>query len=516
MVLVARDATARKQAEDALRQSEEKFAQAFLISPYAITLTRAADGQFIDVNAAFTAITGFTREEALADSSIGLGLWTNPEDRQQVVDDLRQGKPITGREYTFRAKSGRHVPCLFSAQTLQLGGETCILSSINDITDRKQAEEALRESEQRHRDYLAHSPYGIFVSDEAGRLLQVNPAACRITGYSEKELLTMTVPDLHGQEGRKEAARHFQTVVREGKATGELKFRPKSGESRWWLVSAVKISATRFLGFCNDITDRKRAEDRLRASEEQFRDISTNIPGVIYQLQTSRTGALEVTYMSAACEALFEQPLAGLGFSALLFDRMHTGDRALFQHALAKAAKNMERWNLEFRILPAPDRVKWLRGSANPRKLPNGAVVWSGVLLDITELKLAEELLRNREAFQNLLMDTIPSPVFYKDRQGRYLGFNKAFEAFYGKSKDQLVGKSVFDIAPPELAKIYHEQDAALFEQPGTQIYEAPMQDAAGNLRDVVFHTASIVAAQGEVTGLIGIILDITARSNSR
>jgi PAS domain S-box-containing protein len=315
--------------------------------------------------------------------------------------------------------------------------------------------------------------------------------------------------------GRKEAARHFQTVLREGKATRELMFRPKSGEPRWWLVSAVKISDNRFLGFCNDITDRKRAEERLRASEEQFRDISTNIPGVIYQLQTGRTGALEVTYMSAAAEALFEHSLAGLDFSALLFDRMHAGDRALFQHSLAKAAKNMERWNLEFRIHPAPDRIKWLRGSANPRKPPNGGVIWSGVLLDITELKLAEQSLRERETFQNLLMDTIPSPVFYKDRQGRYLGFNKAFEAFYGKPKDQLIGKSVFDIAPPDLAKIYHEKDAILFEEPGTQIYEAPMQDANGTPHDVVFHKASIVDAQGTVTGLVGILLDITERKRT-
>ena len=509
------DITDRKRAEEAMRQSEEKFAQAFRISPYAITLTRADDGRFIDVNAAFTAITGFSREEALADSSVGLGLWARLEDRQQVIDDLRKGISVNGREYAFRAKSGRRIICLFSAQILHLDGESCILSSINDISDRKQAEEALLESERRHRDYLAHSPYGIFVADEKGRFVQVNPAACRITGFSEKDLLSISISDLHGENGREAAARHFQAVLREGKAVGELKFRTKSGEYRWGLVSAVKISDHRFLGFFNDVTDRKQAEEKLRTSAERFQDIAANIPGVVFQLQTGRTGSLEVPYMSSGCEALFGRPLRNLDFTGLLFEHMHLGDRALFLHSVDSAARKLEPWSLEFRILVPEGPAKRLRGSANPRQTPQGGVLWNGVLLDITGLKQAEQSLREREAFQALLMDTIPSPVFYKDRQGRYLGFNKAFETLYGKTKEQLVGKSVFDIAPPELAAIYHAKDLELLERPGTQVYETPMRDAGGGLHDVVFHKASIVDAQGAVAGLIGILLDVTERKRA-
>ena len=515
MMLVARDVTERKRAEEAMRQSEEKFAQAFRISPYAITLTRADDGRFVDVNAAFSAITGFSREEALAHSSIGLGLWARPEDRQQVIDDLRQGLPVTGREYAFRAKSGRQIICLFSAQILRVGDDNCILSSLNDISGRKQAGDALRESELRHRDYLAHSPYGIFVADEKGRFVQVNPAACRITGYSEKELLSQSVPDLHGEDGREDAVRHFQAVLRDGKAVGELQFRTKSGEIRWWLVSAVRISDARFLGFCNDVTDRKQAEEQLRTSAERFQDIAANIPGVVFQLQTGRTGSLEVPYMSSGCEVLFGRPLRNLDFTGLLFDQMHLGDRALFLHSVDSAARKLEPWSLEFRIQSPGGSAKWLRGSANPRQTPQGGVLWNGVLLDITGLKQAEQSLREREAFQALLMDTIPTPVFYKDRQGRYLGFNKAFEALYGKTKEQLIGKTAFDVAPPELAAIYHEKDLELIQRPGTQIYEAPLRDAEGGLHSVVFHKASIVDAHGSVAGLIGVLLDVTERKRA-
>jgi PAS domain S-box-containing protein len=140
-----REIAERMESEKELRLSEEKFSKAFQTSPYAITITRAADGRFIDVNDTFHTMTGFTREEVFATSSIGLKLWVNEEDRQRVVADLRAGLPVVGREYLFRTKTGGVINGLFSAQIIQLTHGPCILSSINDITERKRAEERLRE-----------------------------------------------------------------------------------------------------------------------------------------------------------------------------------------------------------------------------------------------------------------------------------------------------------------------------------------------------------------------------------
>ena len=113
------------------------------------------------------------------------------------------------------------------------------------------------------------------------------------------------------------------------------------------------------------------------------------------------------------------------------------------------------------------------------------------------------------------MLVTIPVPVFFKNRQGQYLGINKAFEVFFGKSKDQLIGKTVFDVNPPELAKVYHAEDAKLFEKQGVQIYDSQVQDAQGVKHDVVFHKASTTDAQGRITGLIGVVHDITERKQA-
>ncbi|MFA5112845.1 MAG: PAS domain S-box protein [Candidatus Margulisiibacteriota bacterium] len=145
-VTASKQVAERKRLHEELCQSEDKFSKAFQTSPYAITITRAADGQFIDVNDAFISITGFSREEALAGSSVGLKLWANEAERQRVVAELSAGRAVVGREYQFRTKSGRVITGLFSAQTIQLSQGAGILSSIDDITKRKEAENALAET----------------------------------------------------------------------------------------------------------------------------------------------------------------------------------------------------------------------------------------------------------------------------------------------------------------------------------------------------------------------------------
>jgi diguanylate cyclase (GGDEF)-like protein/PAS domain S-box-containing protein len=127
-----------------------------------------------------------------------------------------------------------------------------------------------------------------------------------------------------------------------------------------------------------------------------------------------------------------------------------------------------------------------------------------------TELALRESVV-----FQNSLLDAIPIPVFYKDRDGRYLGFNRAYETFFGATKDQLIGKTVFDISPQELAEIYQAKDTELIENGGVQQYEAQVKNKHGELREVIFYKAVFADSRENVGGLIGAILDITERNQA-
>ncbi|MBN1167798.1 MAG: PAS domain S-box protein, partial [Methanospirillaceae archaeon] len=128
----------------------------------------------------------------------------------------------------------------------------------------------------------------------------------------------------------------------------------------------------------------------------------------------------------------------------------------------------------------------------------------------ITERQNAVDALNQQLYFLQLLIDTIPNPVFFKDPQGQYTGCNRAFEEFLGLSKYQIIGKSVMQVAPADLADTYDTKDRELFTHPGTQTYEAQVQYADGSLHDVIFYKATFSELQGEVQGLVGVILDIT------
>uniref|UniRef100_A0A7C5ENC8 histidine kinase n=1 Tax=Desulfobacca acetoxidans TaxID=60893 RepID=A0A7C5ENC8_9BACT len=137
------------------------------------------------------------------------------------------------------------------------------------------------------------------------------------------------------------------------------------------------------------------------------------------------------------------------------------------------------------------------------------------VIRDITPKKQAEAAKKEQFLFLETLLDTIPSPIFYKDAAGRYLGCNRAFEKFLGRSREELLGKTVYEVAPPELAKQYAEMDRELLSRLGEQVYESRVRSADGTVHEVIFYKASFPKADGRVGGLVGVILDITQRKET-
>jgi len=154
-----------------------------------------------------------------------------------------------------------------------------------------------------------------------------------------------------------------------------------------------------------------------------------------------------------------------------------------------------------------------LRGLASVLRDENGAIVGAiETFRDITVRKEAEKTIKEQLNFLQSLLDAIPNPVFYKDAEGLYRGCNKAFEAFFGVNREELIGKSVFDLAPREFAEVYFNKDTELFSKPGTQVYEAQTKSADGSLRNVIYHKATFSNVDGTLGGLVGVILDISHR----
>jgi PAS domain S-box-containing protein len=133
-------------------------------------------------------------------------------------------------------------------------------------------------NEKRLSTYIDNAPDGIFVADSEGSYIDVNPAACRITGYEKDELLSMHLIELLVPEDVDKAENHFKTVVKKGRATGDFHYRRKDGVVNIWTIDAVKLDENTFLGFAKDITDRKKSDEALKSSERLLRTIAKNYP----------------------------------------------------------------------------------------------------------------------------------------------------------------------------------------------------------------------------------------------
>ncbi|MGD0756117.1 MAG: PAS domain S-box protein [Bacteroidales bacterium] len=165
---IFRDITEQKQVELALMESEEKYSKAFLTSPYAFTITSAEDGKFSEVNDAFTSVSGFTREEVIDKSAVELNMWVDKEEQKWVISTLLEGRDVVGKEFLFKRKNGEIITTLFYAKIIHIKNKTHVLSIINDITKRKQAEfelikakEKAEESERLKSAFLANMSHEI-------------------------------------------------------------------------------------------------------------------------------------------------------------------------------------------------------------------------------------------------------------------------------------------------------------------------------------------------------------------
>ncbi|EPN20055.1 sensory box/GGDEF domain/EAL domain-containing protein, partial [Pseudomonas syringae pv. actinidiae ICMP 18804] len=265
VLVIVRDITRLKLAQQQLQLSEEKFAKAFHAAPDGLAITRQQDGMLLEVNEGFCRITGYSERHCLENSTFDLGIWADLSERSRLIEQLKQHGVVHGFRTRLRNVNGSIRVCELSSHPLLISGDACLLTISRDITESQLMQEKL---------HLAATVFestaeGVLITDTDQRISAVNRAFTEITGYSESEAIGQTPRLLaSGQHDSAFYASMWHQLTAEGHWQGEISNRRKNGElyPSWLTVSAVRNKEnllTHFVAVFADISSLKHAQARL-------------------------------------------------------------------------------------------------------------------------------------------------------------------------------------------------------------------------------------------------------------
>jgi PAS domain S-box-containing protein len=387
---------------------------------------------------------------------------------------------------------------------------------IGQFISRKRAEEALREAEENYRGIYENAIEGIFQTTPEGRYLSANPSLARMLGYVSPEELVASITDLGSQmcvrpEIRVELKRRLET---EGQVRGfENQIYRKDGSKIWISVNAhiVRDADGKVLyyeGTSQDITERKRAEEALRESEERFRQLAENIREVFWMTDPSKNETIYVSpgyeaVWGRSCEKLYESPRDWV-------DAIHHEDRdRVLKSALKKQSTG--EYNETYRIVRPDGSIRWIHDRAFPIRNERGEVYRvTGIAEDITEWKLAEAKL----ATLAHAVESTDELICITDLEDRFTFANPAFLKAYGYTEAEIVGKTPKILFSPENPPELLGEILKMTREEGWQ-GEVIDRRKDGSDFPISLGTSQIRNSEGQVIGLIGVARDITERKRA-
>jgi PAS domain S-box-containing protein len=265
IVAAITDITERKNAEETLRASEEKFLKAFHNNATMMAITTLDEGRIVEVNDSFLTKFGFTRREVLGRTSRDLQVYLHPDQHDFLIKALNEEGFVRNLDVPMKTKDGDVIHCLFSAEFIELQNVKHTLALLQDITERKNAEEALRASEEKFLKAFQSNPTMMAISRVTGEILDINNSHVRHLGYTHQEVIGKTAWDLNLWVDQRQNDFIRQIMKEKGRARNlDLTLRTKGGDIRHCLFSAERIKfqeEDHILVLLQDITDQKRAEE---------------------------------------------------------------------------------------------------------------------------------------------------------------------------------------------------------------------------------------------------------------
>ncbi|HEY5468270.1 MAG TPA: PAS domain S-box protein, partial [Coriobacteriia bacterium] len=479
------DITERKRAEQELAESEARFRALAESSPLAIFVSR--DKKVVLANPACAKLFGAPSPENLIGKT-ALDLF-DPASRSLVRERIRvDSEEVPLVEVRILRLDGTPVDVEATASPFLDQGVKAIQVLLRDITERKQAEEGLAESEARYRLLTESSQDLIFIIDRDDRVRYVNSAAAQALRRSPGDVVGRSRTELFDAETSAAMGLSLDRAFESGEsmhAESELTY--PSG-SAWIATMLVPIkdndNVTAVFGVSRDITERKRAEQELAESEARFRALAESSPLAIFVNRNDK-----VFLANPACAKLFgaSSPEDLLGKTALdLFD---PASRSLVRERIRVDSEEVPL--VEVRIVRLDGTPVDVEATASPF-LDQGVKAIQVLLRDITERKQAEEELRRSASFLENLIDSANAPIIVWNADLRITRFNHAFERLAQRTADQVLGQPLNLLFPPEFREESLAQMGLAGRGESLENAEISILRADGEIKTVLWSSADV------------------------
>lgn len=452
-----RDITDQMLFEERLKNSEDKYRSIFE-NVQDLYYVASLDGILLEVSPSVEMITrGKYRREDFIGQTIK-DLFINIKEREVLRNTLFEQGSISDFEISVQFKDGEVIPCTVSAKIWldQYGKPQKIIGSIRDITNRKQSEEALRQSEESYRNMFENNPQPMFIYDlESLCFVRVNNAAIQFYGYSEDEFLSMTVFDIRPAEDFIRFAQHNSKNNPQYNVSGEWRHIKKNGETvNVNIISHALIFDNRPARhvLINDVTERYKVEEKLLKSEEKFRVIFENNSAVKLLINPANGRIIDANIAAAnyygwSCEELKEMKIQQINTMP-----------AKFTLTEMQKIKNTDHGHFEFQHRHKDGSLTDVEVFTSSVKIDGGNYLHS-IIHDISDRKKAEREIAHYHELMRYVIEHSRSCVAIHDKDLRYIYVSQRYLEDY-RIKDNIIGKHHYEVFPdlPQKWKDIHQK----------------------------------------------------------
>lgn len=395
------------------------------------------------------------RFEDLVRTAIERGVWEGSgKSAETLLDEaLRRHRDVPSISELLYP-DGRLIRC--SKQPTANGGIVAIYS---DLTETRKREQDIREREERHRRLLETLPDAVMIHSD-GKIAYVNPAAINLfAAETHTDLVGRRTMEMVHPDDRQLMSERYNRVLNERCALSSVEQRrirldgsEVHVETRGTFI--IWNGKPAFLGVLRDLTERREAEAALQETEQRLSTVATNMPGAIFQRVMHPDGSLTYPYVSQGIIETHGVSAESVMADPTMFRRLlHPDDEERFQQALGRSAKDLTPVDTEVRNIRPDGTIAWIRSTARCHRRHDGAVVWDGILTEVTEKKEAEELAKTSHRRLLEAINAMSEGFVLWDREDRLVLWNERFVSFAGLDADILKEGLPFEAFALVLAK---------------------------------------------------------------